>query len=341
MDIVQQIAQPSEALKLLRREIRAAEAELKMLAKRGEAVSAKQSATLESLKKREEAINGIIKRDKQTDTRISKAKDVGDLFKGVMTAQAIKGIIKGEIPNIQQLVSFAVMAEARMVKLATSVGGVKFGKFARRILPFVPFIGEIASFGMEQWNEKRRIEKNMQEIGQDFRAGKISKAEELYAQRILTNTWDDPKEALSVVKNVGAAIAKQPPEKIRSVLEGFRWEYYDPEFDPAGIGMMQKRNIDPNSFFGELQRRRGLAEGRIGGPLDDRQYEGVIRQLVADMSEKKDWPKAMLESLMESLIEKETAVKERSHREKFLEHYFSQRDRARARGRFIPARMEY
>jgi len=341
------LSKPKDALKEIRREIRKAEAELKRLAKRGEQVSAKHSKALAKLKVREDRVKEIMKRDATQAQRIQNATDVGQMFKSLAMAESVKKIIRGEIPNITNLVNFAVIAQTQIISAAQKFGGARFARLTSKALPFVPVFGEIATFGIEQWNQKKRLDKNMVDIGNAFRRGMITKTLEMDAQDTLTETWfGDPKQRADFIRSVAKELAKKPEAAIRSVIDRFEFDKVTAAgATPFGGGFArhEKFKVPKDEFMAKFSEQLDRIRNRVGGALNQAQRNEAMEITITEIFKRGRFPKEMEERFREMLLEEAPSQQkmEQNHRLKFQEDNHKRMADLRARAQFIPARLDY
>ena len=356
-DVLAAVAEPTQAVRQLRKEIRLLENEMGKVAKRGRAWSAVldvQKTKLATLQQQEKYVGNIIKNDATLKRQLQTALSAGNLFKGVMTAQAIKGIVRGELPDIRSLVAFTVMSSERIRSLAEKVGG-KWGARVTRWLPFVPFAGELLSVGLEQWQATKRNQEAVRKIGQQFREGKTPYAVAKLAQDVAGDFgFFNPLPMVTAVTEAGKAMATKRPSLLKNLLNEFVWDINSSNeqrgmtsawMGQGGINQYQfKRDIkriDETEFLGAVRDEIDKREFREGAALSDKARQDIYVQVLSDMAQRKHFPPAMIRELTDKMAKILDTTHEQSHIEKFISWEHKEREATEMRRHIIPAKLEY
>ena len=144
-DLMTLLAQPAEALRDLRSEIRKAESELALLAKRGETIGEVQTKRLETLRRQEGTLQSLVTRDRGRRFGQQATKQTLGLFRGVLAAQAVRDAVRGEMPSLHAMVALAISSESRILKIAAALGGKRLSALAGKFIAGAPMIIEAMS----------------------------------------------------------------------------------------------------------------------------------------------------------------------------------------------------
>jgi len=346
-DIAGAIATPEATLKELRKQIKAAEKELVELAKKGEKVSSQQAFRLADLKAKEKQTLDIVTRQKRVLERSKRALDAAEIGKAMFGASSLKNILAGNA-SMADVAGIAFMAERQIVKGAKELAGVKFARMTRGVLKAMPFLSEAVGSVIEGWQEKRALEEQMGVIGEEFRGGRISKAAEIRAQNVLTNTWfGKPAETLAADAALAASIQKIPDEKLSEALSNAKWisksEVQKGSFGMGGPAPVihTYRNLKEAGLLTALRENIANEQTRLGGSLGEKDYRDVVEKTINDIADKEGLDQKTIELLTKQIIKAAPMVKETTHRSKWEDARDNMRRQAEARKDFIPARLEY
>jgi hypothetical protein len=338
-------------LKELRRQIKAAEAEMEVLVAKGLKVSAQQSANLGAMKAKEATIKRMVD-DKTSQKKFDKQMVAATrMLRGIMTAQTIANMVKGDVSATD--VGGLAMLAVHQRKYVAKIVGKEMAGVLRSLGPAAMLVGLTVDMFKEGFKGYRELQEGMSEVGQRMRVGKITKAEELYAQHILTDTFDDPKASLAALDKVGDKISALPPEQLAKALSwkelesrgrGVRGEFLGQRYDVDNATQTRvsvTKTLPINEFLQSLSQNRAIAEGRIGGALNQAQWNEVVHQTLADICRERNIKQDILDKIMANLVDQEKMVLEESHVRKFRDMVDKEREHAEARRNFIPAKLEY
>ena len=346
-DILAAVARPTDAVRALRREIKAAERELAKLVLAGNtAAAATIGGRIRTMEGQQAAIREVIKRQRDMETRNKRALDAGMLFKSVIGAQAIKNILNGEL-DARGLVGLAIMSERTIARAARQLGGVKFSNFARGLIRAVPFIGEGVNSVVEGFGEIDRRIKNREQVMEMVKGGKMSwELGRLHNEEFLR--WDtrlrDPGGLVNNVSSAADRLAGMSKDQRIRALSKARYKHTEFNIDKMLAGRARKRvQFDWKQF--ESQYSTLLSEASNQGLIvDEAKRREIIEQILTRQVENTADREKLAKAIYDSVNKFRADDKDNSPKtikDKFKLDEERRREAVEAKRWIIPARLEF
>ncbi len=348
VDMLGMVAEPTQALRNLRREIKAAEAELAALAAKGGKVSAQQTKVLDELRTKEVALQKIAKTKRQEMERNKRALDIGEMTKAVIGAQSIRKLLNGEL-DPRDAINMAVFAERQITKGVREIAGVKVARQTRGLLKALPFVGEAIASVMEGWDKKRELEKSSDEINALARAGKIPpSAARLYYASLTEGWFNDPHKTSENALNASRQLLNFNDNEMRNVLESVTIQRARLTDDSlGGVGGPSVSYETEKLSAAEVLRVYNMrldAMRKNGEIVSKRRQEEALHDSIASLLEGDKERDQIAEKLVEQI--KKKLLDKGEDNEKFVREKFKKDEelrslQVRAARHYVPARMDY
>jgi hypothetical protein len=329
---------PTQALKEVNRQIKATEAEMAALAKKGKIISQEMATRIQELR----AGQNTLKTQAQGINNLRSAAQAGKIAKKVIFAQSLNSILQGDF-QMEDVATYAFLAERQIRKAAKKFLGLKFAESVSAGLLYLPLVAYAVRFGLKGWENAQKLKAGRDEVHAAFARNEIPFAVRNLADYTLTDTNRDPKKMVASTMKLANSMAAMTDSGVRSVLGN--------AFDVS-----MARSPLTNRISGDLQilnraeiikrlqeRRQSMIESKGGGLLTDAENKYAFQWVLADYVKEHDLPDDFLNKIIDKMEKQGGASKALAPtpKEKFNSELGRERDAYLARSRFIPAKMEY